>query len=157
MEGHSKISGGGAAQESGGLAADARTLWRFHGAELGAWESVKQRSEVVRFLFRDSSSEGWGSQWKVQVQVEMQTEAIFWIQDPDGTWVGKSTWHAKSGTESRDLGKWERKVSLVLQGKAGRKWEEGTGGIGRNQRQHLASRTALSEAGTLGGAYKGAI
>lgn len=27
--------------------------WGFHGAELGAWESVKQGSEVLSFLFRD--------------------------------------------------------------------------------------------------------
>lgn len=66
------------------------------------------------------------------MHADILAEAVFWIQDTEGTWVGKGSWNGKTGTESRDLKKWERKVSLVLREKAGRKWQEGTGGIGRN-------------------------
>lgn len=86
---------------------------------------MKQGGEVISCPLREHPSEGWGAQWKV-VQAEIHTEAVFWIQDTDGSRVGKDRWEGKMGTGPRDPGKRERKVSLAyLPGKVGGNGERG--------------------------------
>lgn len=71
-----------------------------------------------------------------------------------GARVGKGSWNGKRGTQSRDLGQWERRVSLAyLQGNSRKEMSEGD----RRDKKKLKAgpgspRSLKSEAGKFQGA-----